>query len=454
MSASLDLNYQLNQERLPVTGQPRLVYLLLEARLEQQQQTTSPLNLSLVVDASHSMFIRLVSPEQFDELAAMGLLQEVMTDGVPSWQTQNIPPEVLRRFPRKIDYVLEALRAALEQLRPEDRFSLVAFAGRARTLLPLTTGRDKRKLLKAISDLEQIDLGDDTLMAQGIGQGWQEMERGSDPGRVNRLLVLTDGFTRDTEACWGWLQRARQAGVAISTMGAGSEFNDELLIPMSEQTGGNAYLVFDFDELPEMFRNELAAAQAVVQRNVEMKLLLTPGVELRQAYRVRPAIAYQDPGPNRAGSYNFFLGDLNPAEPPAVLLELIVPPRPAGRFRIVQAVLTSDAVGGGRQMARQDVVVELAAEPGQLNGRVMNIVERVSAFKLHHNAMQDVQAGQLGSATRKLQAAATRLLDMGEAELAQLIQDQAQTLAQGQSPDSDAAKKARYGTRKLTQKLD
>src|SRR5688500_7785957 len=109
MSLNLNLDYLLNVNYLPLSSQPRLVYLLLETRAEPAAGHAAPVNLGLVVDSSRSMFIRLVSPDQFDELAAMGLLQEVMTDGVPSWQTQHISQEVLSRFPRKIDFVRQAL---------------------------------------------------------------------------------------------------------------------------------------------------------------------------------------------------------------------------------------------------------------------------------------------------------------------------------------------------------
>jgi Ca-activated chloride channel family protein len=43
----------------------------------------------------------------------------------------------------------------------------------------------------------------------------------------------------------------------------------------------------------------------------------------------------------------------------------------------------------------------------------MNVVERVTAFKLQTRALEALQRGDI-PAPRKLQAAATRLLDIGE----------------------------------------
>ena len=56
-------------------------------------------------------------------------------------------------------------------------------------------------------------------------------------------------------------------------------------------------------------------------------------------------------------------------------------------------------------------------------------------------------------ATHKLRTAATRLLDMGEEELAAVVEQQAAELEQSGQTDPRLTKKLRYETRKLTQKL-
>lgn len=455
--SALGIDCQLNTEVLPAANQPRLVYLLVEIQTGQGSGASAPVNLSLVVDASDSMHIRLVNDEQFDALAEMGLMREVMADGVPAWQIQDIPRHIMDQFPRKVDFVVTSMRTVLEQLRPQDQVSLVAFAGHAQTLLPSTKGSDKQKLLAAIKEFDQITLGDDTYMGRGIELGYGEMRNGHIPERVDRMILLTDGFTRDVAECWQWASRAQVEGFSISTMGLGGEFNEELLIPMAEQSGGHAYFIEEPNTIPEVFREELNAAQTIGYRDTELKLQLTPGVELRQIYKVKPMMGTLDPGINRGGSYNMRLGDLEYNNPPAMLLELIVPPRQPGRFRIAQVLLSTNPIAEQRQNVRQDIVLEYTSDvsrTGQVKGRVMNFVERATAFKLQTRALQDAAAGDMSSATKKLQAAATRLLDMGEVEMARAVQEQANALDQSSQLDANATKKLRYETRKLTQKLD
>jgi hypothetical protein len=290
MTEALTLTCTVNTPYLPITGSPRLVYLLLEVEAVADSGSL-PVNLALVVDVSESMRFRLATEAQFEDLARRGLLKEVLVDGVPAWQSSGIPREVLTNLPRKIDRVKDALRTAVEQLRSSDRFALIAFAGQAVTLIPNTSGADKRRLFDIVDGLDQFQLGDDTRIGRGVALGFDELERGAGGGLANRMLVLTDGFTQDEEDCRADAARARQARIPISTMGLGGEFNEELMIPIADQTGGEAYLLEDPDEIPEAFARELQRAQAVRYRGLEMKLRPANGVEVRAAYRVRPTIA-------------------------------------------------------------------------------------------------------------------------------------------------------------------
>ncbi len=472
MTEPLSLTCTVNTPCLPITGDPRLAYLLLEVS-GGAGSASLLVNLSIVVDTSDSMHFRLATDAQFEELARMGMLQEVLVDGVPAWQSDEIPNEVLARLPRKIDRVKDALQAAVEQLRPTDRFSLVAFAGQAVTLIPNSAGADNRCLLDIVDGLDELQLGDDTYIGQGMALGFEELQlglspstllrvnsaegRGVSPGLADRMLVLTDGFTLDEDDCHAWAERAQAARIPISTMGLGGEFNEELMIPIADRTGGEAYLLEDPEDIPAAFAQELQRAQAVRYRNLELKLRPSQGVEVRVAYRVRPSIVPLE-AVNEGGSYSFPLGDLVAGEEPSLLLELIAPPRPAGVYRLAQALLACDDPAGGRAglKARADVVVEYTPDPvraAQVAPQVMHVVEALSAYKLQRRAQADLSAGDVAGATRKLRAAATRLLDMGEEELAAEMEQQAAELEQRGQADPRLTKKLRYETRKLTQKL-
>ena len=452
MSKSLQLDYHLNSPYIPVSDRPRLVYLLLETGSDSDDDFL-PVNLGLVVDTSESMHIRLANEAQFKELARSGMLKEVLVDGVPAWELVEIPAVVMNRLPRKIDLVESALQAAVEQLRPGDRFSLVAFASQAVTIIPNTPGSQKQRLLQAIAGLNSLELGNETYIGQGMKLGLEQLQRGSSGDLADRLLVLTDGFTLDEQECRAWAAQAQQKRIPISTMGLGGEFNEELMIPIADRTGGTAHLLENGDDIPSAFAQELQRAQTVRYRNLELKLRPSQGVEIRAAYRVRPAIAPLETV-NDGDSYNLALGDLAAGEEPALLLEMIVPPHPPGTYRLARALLACDDPAGGLAglKTRADIVAEYTPDPAlaaRQAPQVMHVIESLSAFKLQQQARAALSTGDVAGATRKLEAVATRLLDMGQEELATEVRQQAAELAQHGQADPRLTKKLRYETRKL-----
>jgi Ca-activated chloride channel family protein len=358
-------------------------------------------------------------------------------------------------------------------LRSIDCFSVVAFAERAHCMIPFTTGKERVRLHQAARELEYLKLGDGTHMAEGIAMAFAEIQRQSDRpcsdrAYTSRLILLTDGHTRKVNDCYEWAKRARKAGIKLTTMGIGVEFNEDLLIPLADLTGGNAYYIETPDQIPDAFRRELGAALRISYRNVEVKLQLPAGVELRKVFRVLPELSAFDHGPNlgdanSGASYSLYQGDHDPTTPQALLLELVLPPWPVGAYRLAQAMLAWDDPAGGpaRPSMRQDVLVQMASvATSPLEGRVMNIVEKVGAFKMGTQALEAAQNAAKSTsqedkkmATVRLRQAATRLLDMGEMALADAMLHQADNLEHGGNMDPEAAKKLRYETRRLTQRL-
>jgi len=424
MPDELTLDIRLSRSTIPTIQGPQLVYVLFDIQpAEGLANVRLPVNLALVVDRSESMCIPILSEELFEELARRGNVREVVVDGVPAWEFRNVPAELSAQAPRNLDFVKAALRSAVEKLGAQDRFSLVVFARDARVLVGNEPASNRRRLLAAVDQLERLQLGNDTYMARGMALGNKEAARALSPEMVSRMVLLTDGFTADGEECLRQAQQATAAGLTISTVGVGMEFNEELLINIADMSRGNAYFIHDPQEIPAVFAQELSGVQAVGLRNLELKLRLTGGVELRRAHRAKPVIADLGRGVLAGGSTGFPLGDLERDASQVLLLELLVPPRPSGNYRLAEAVLAYDnpAQGLPGQKVRRDIVIQYAtgADSAPSDSSVMTVVERVSAHTLQTRALQDAEAGNVTGATMKLQAAYTRLLNMGEDDLAE-----------------------------------
>ena len=440
---------------IPVTRQRHLVYALIEVIPGADQAASpAPLNLGLVVDASRSMQIPILGDKEFQDLRRKGMAKQVTVDGVSVWQIE-VPKSMHIDAPSNMEFTKRALNIVADYLRPTDRFSLVAFAQDALLMVPVTRGSSspdaqKDLLHQAVERLDRIDLGDETFMARGMEKGYEQMKIGLSPDRVNRMILLTDGYTQEEHACYEWARQAKQAGIVVSTMGLGLDFNEDLMISLADVCGGHAYLITDPKEILDAFRQELSNAQSVTWRDLALTLALPTDVTLRRAHRLQPVIAELKTEHN-----SLPLGDMEAKHPPAVLLELVVPPRPTGNFRLAQTTLHARQAGesAAQPVATQDIVVRYTEAPSQAqqtNPHLMAAVQKVSAVKLQNQALEDAQRGNIAGATKRLRLAGERLLEMGQEDLGQTMLTEAELMEKEGQMTAQGTKKLRYGTRKIT----
>ncbi len=450
-----DINYK---------EEPGLLYLLLEIKqTDAQRAEPIPSNLSFIIDASDSMHIRLVTDKQFSQLVKNGQVSEVMTDGVPAYQVKTNSLELLAAAPRKIDYVREALNIISNHLRPNDYFSVIAFASRAHCVIETSSGKDRQRLHQAARDIEYLKLGDETHMAEGLALAYSQLSQPLGKSYARRMVLLTDGHTRNVKACYQLAGRAHQESIKLSTMGIGSEFNEELLIPLADMTAGNAYYLQSPDQIPSAFLQEMGSALNISFRNVEIKLNLNTAFEIIKAFKVIPEISRFEIDQGQAGSYSLFLGDYASTEMLSLLLEIRAPLLPFEKSHFAQVLLTWEDPQDAfiRQNQRQDLIFNQAGT-GQLpqDARVMALVEKINVYKSGMQALLTAQKAvkmddsqEKKRATLRLRQAATSLLDMGAADLGSVMLQQAEMLEHQGSFDSDAVKKMRYETRRITKHL-
>jgi Ca-activated chloride channel family protein len=152
------------------------------------------------------------------------------------------------------------------------------------------------------------------------------------------------------------------------------------------------------------------------------------------------------------------LGSLDGRKGQAVLIEARVPAHKTGAYRLGRVEIRYDVPSRGfpGRIVKSDLNVSFTddeAAAAKVNAEVMNLVEKVTAFKLQTQALTEADAGNIVAATKKFQAAATVLLNLGENELADAVESEIAALKKTGSLTAAGTKKLEYGTRKLTQAL-
>jgi Ca-activated chloride channel family protein len=415
MANGVNLSCRQNKASLPVMNTQQLVYVLIEtvpgAGMAQVQM---PLNLSLVLDKSGSM--------------------------------QG----------KKIENLREAAKLVVERLGPQDTIAIVAFSDRKYLVAESQPVADKGELKKKI---DRIRDGGGTAISGGMGQGLVELDKALAPDQVSRMLLLTDGQTfGDEKQCLKLAKQAGDKGIVVNALGLGDDWNEDLLDEIAEASGGVADFIDSPDKIVSFFEQAVKSMQDTVVQNAQMVLRLANDVTPRQVWQVLPMISNLGYRPLSDRDVQVALGELEKGQPRSLLVELLVGPRPAGTYRIAQAEINYDvpALKTVGEKVKADILLDFTADPArarQYNPEVMNIVEKVTAFKLQTRALEEAKMGNIAGASQKLRAAATRLLEMGEQDLAQSALEEAENLEKSGQMSSRGTKKLRYETRKLTQRL-
>jgi Ca-activated chloride channel family protein len=236
----------------------------------------------------------------------------------------------------------------------------------------------------------------------------------------------------------------------------GAEWNEKLLDDLADATDGNSDYIADPAQINSFFQRAVRSAQGTIATDARLLLRLVRDVTPRAVHRTAPVIAnlgYQPIGENEVAVK---IGNIDAETPAGLVIDLMVPARAAGAFRVAQAELHYTPVGGSAQVYKQNIMLSFSADPAapQYDAKIMNLVEKVTAFKLQTRALSEAEVGNIAGATQKLRQAATRLLDLGELDLAQKAQAQADQLEAGGQISAESQKELRYATRRLTQKLD
>jgi len=413
MADKVTLTWSWGRSPLPVTEVPQVAYLLIEATPVAAPAVAVPLNFCLVLDRSGSM--------QGAKLAGLKT----------------------------------ATRGLIDTLTPDDMVTIVIFDDAVQTLVPATPAINKAALLNAV---EAISERGGTAMSLGMQAGQTELLKHTGSDRLSHMLLLTDGQTwGDEELCRTLARDLGAQGVRITALGLGAEWNEQLLDDLAEVTGGTSDYIADPEQISRFFQRAVRTAQGTVATEARLLLRLARDVTPRAVYRVTPTIANLGYQPIGASEVAMKMGDLVADQTGSLIIDLMLPPRVAGTFRIAQAELHYTPVGGSQpELLKQDLLLSFSSDPTAptYHPRVMNLVEKVTTFKLQTRALAEAEAGNLAGATQKLRAAATRLLDLGELELAAKTNQQAAQLEQGTGLSAEGQKEIKYATRRLTQKLE
>jgi len=196
----------------------------------------------------------------------------------------------------KLDTAKKSCIDIFRRLGPGDLLTVVTFDNDVAVIInPQTPKGEVEARINAIVS------GSSTNLSLGWYQGLLELQTHMTESHYNRLFLLSDGQANAGETKRSVFSdtatRARDVGITASTIGIGSDFQEDLLEAIASSSGGRFWNISESD-IEDIIEEEFEGARTVIIDRPRVSISLPSGVrvskelnrlrKVSQRYRIRP----------------------------------------------------------------------------------------------------------------------------------------------------------------------
>jgi len=180
--------------------------------------------------------------------------------------------------PDKLPLAISAMHMLTDTLAPEDRVSIVVYAGAAGAILQPTRAANRECIHAA---LDMLEAGGSTAGGEGLRLAYDFARENFDDSAINRVMLLTDGdfnvgVTSD-ERLEDFVTRERESGVYLSVMGFGQgNYNDDLMQTIAQNGNGIAAYIDSEREARRFLVEESFSALFPIANDVKIQVEFNP----------------------------------------------------------------------------------------------------------------------------------------------------------------------------------
>ncbi|HEY3546014.1 MAG TPA: VWA domain-containing protein [Propionicimonas sp.] len=357
---------------------------------------------------------------------------------------------------QKLENAKAAATMFVDHLRPGDRMAIVAFDNEPRVIAPMGTTADAASMRAAIAGLHS---GGGTMLGTAMRSA-RDLMANRLTGSAARVIVLTDGATSDDNRCQQEAREAANSGLPISCYGLGTDWNAELLTYIAETTKGRARTIDSAANLAADLGGEFRDLQDTALTGAEIIVAPSDGVGVASVHRVIPDVVNYALG---AAGAPIVVGDISrdPDTAPQFLLELVLPPRPAGSVRVARVSMRYREVGSAAtgETDLMNVVVNYTSDQGEaarVDPDIKRLIDLRAASVMVDKAMVAANAGDTAKATTLLTNARAVTQRLGQPQVTTKLDDAINQLAAGGKISQETKTTIVSGVRKTTdlKKLD
>lgn len=179
----------------------------------------------------------------------------------------------------KLPLLKSAFKLLTQQLRDEDRVSIVVYAGASGVVLSPTAGSNQRKIMEA---LDQLEAGGSTAGAEGIELAYRLAKEAFIKGGNNRVILATDGdFNVGISSDRGLeklIEAKRKEGVFLTVLGFGmGNYKDSKMEILADKGNGNYAYIDNLKEAKKVLVDEITGTLFTIAKDVKIQVDFNPG---------------------------------------------------------------------------------------------------------------------------------------------------------------------------------
>ncbi len=347
----------------------------------------------------------------------------------------------------RLDKVKVAAHQIIDQLSDSDVLSVIGFNDRAEVIIPATSVTDKSTLKAKVSVM--VASGG-TEIFKGLEAGFEQNRRFLAPRLVNHMILLTDGHTfGDHDQCLQLAREAAEIGVGISAMGLGQEWNDEFLDEIASLTGGTSEYIHSASAVVKFLNDHVRNLSDAFAERIQISIAPDPDIQLESAFKLSP-----QPQPLPIDEGYIPLGSLQANRQISVLFQMQLPgDMPTGFRSMARLLAVGDVLDNQYQKFQtlSDVSFEVMEDPPieEPPVAILDALGKLTLYRMQERAQTALESGDVEEATRRLENLATRLLALGEDQLANEALSEARRVAHTSAFSDKGRKTLKYQTRHL-----
>ncbi|HSB93720.1 MAG TPA: von Willebrand factor type A domain-containing protein, partial [Flavitalea sp.] len=186
----------------------------------------------------------------------------------------------------KLALVKSSMKLLVDQLRENDKVSIVVYAGSAGLVLNPTRGDQKTKIKDAI---ERLEAGGSTAGGEGIRLAYNTARENFVRSGNNRVILCTDGDfnvgVSSDASLESLIETERKSGVYLTVLGYGmGNYKDNKMQKLADKGNGNHAYIDSEKEAKKVLVNEFGGTLFTIAKDVKLQVEFNP-VNV-QAYRL------------------------------------------------------------------------------------------------------------------------------------------------------------------------